>query len=53
MVLVTFGVRPLPGDQECPGNPPTPVLVVLPGPLGDRQLLDGATLPPRQPAAEP
>ncbi len=53
MVLVTFGVRPLPGDQECPGNPPTPVLVVLPGPLGDRQLLDGATLPPRQPVAEP
>ncbi len=53
-VLVTFGVRPLGGDaQTCQGNPATPVSVVLPEPLGDRKLLDGSTLPPRDPTAEP
>jgi hypothetical protein len=52
-MLVTFGVRSLPGDQECPGNAPTRVVIVLPEPLGDRRLLDGSTLPPRQPVAEP
>jgi hypothetical protein len=52
-VLVTFAVRPLPGGHDCQGNPSTPVRVVLPEPIGDRRLLDGSTLPPREPAAEP
>ena len=53
-VLVTFAVRPLGGDaQSCQGNPPTRVVVDLGEPLGDRQLLDGGTLPPRDPTVEP
>ncbi|HEX5828321.1 MAG TPA: hypothetical protein VFY23_12410 [Candidatus Limnocylindrales bacterium] len=52
-MLVTFAVRPLPGGQDCQGNPATRVTVILPEPLGDRRLLDGSTLPPREPVAEP
>ena len=52
-VLVTFAVRPLGGDmQECPGNPATRVVVNLDSPLGNRQLLDGGTLPPGDPTIE-
>jgi hypothetical protein len=32
-------------DSTCIGNPPTAVQVVLDEPLGDRELLDGGTLP--------
>lgn len=53
-LLVTFAGRPLEGDAfACPGNPPTRVTVTLPEPLGDRRLLDGSTLPPREPIPEP
>jgi hypothetical protein len=48
-VIVTFAVRPLEGDQECPGNPPTAVIVRLEEPLGDRTLLDGGREPPAEP----
>lgn len=48
-VVVTFGVRPLPGDQECPGNPVTAVEVHLAEPLGNRLLLDGGREPPSEP----
>jgi hypothetical protein len=48
-VVVTFGVRPREGGQECPSNPPTPVVVELVEPLGSRALLDGVTIPPRKP----
>lgn len=48
-VTVTFRVRPLSGAQECQGNPPTPVSVRLPEPIGDRQLLDGGREPPQEP----
>ena len=49
-LLVTFAVRPLEGDAfTCQSNPPTRVTVTLPEPLGDRRLLDGSTLPPREP----
>jgi hypothetical protein len=52
-VLVTFAVRPLGGEtQTCPGNPATRVVVNLDSPLGDRQLLDGGTLPPGDPTIE-
>jgi hypothetical protein len=52
-LLVTFAVRPLPGDQTCPGNPATRVTVDLGEPLGDRRLRDGGSLPARDPTAAP
>jgi hypothetical protein len=45
-----FAVRPLPGGQDCPSNPPTRVTIDLGQPLGDRTLLDGGRLPPGDPA---
>jgi hypothetical protein len=48
-VLVAFGVRPLGGMQNCPGNPETRVAVVLREPLGERELLDAGLFPPRDP----
>lgn len=45
-VIVILGTRPLPGPQTCEAGPPARVRVELPEPLGDRQLLDGATFPP-------
>jgi hypothetical protein len=44
-VVVVFTVEPLSGAQECPSNPSTEVRVELSQPLGERQLLDGGTLP--------
>lgn len=45
-VLVVFGVRPLPGGiQTCQGNPPTPVVIDLGQPLGDRELVDAGQFP--------
>lgn len=44
-VIVILGTRPPPGPQTCPEGPPATVRVGLPEPLGDRQLLDGSTLP--------
>lgn len=51
-VIVTFTVEPLPDAdaQECPGNPPTRIRLQLAEPVGDRKLLDGGTLPWRDPA---
>jgi hypothetical protein len=49
-ILVVFGVRPLPGNQDCPGAPPSRVAFELREPLGNRRLLDGAFFPPRDPA---
>jgi hypothetical protein len=51
LVLVTFAVHPLAGVQTCPSNPATRVTVDLGEPLGTRTLLDGGTLPPREPVA--
>lgn len=49
-VLVTFAVRPRPGDfQSCPTNPSTRIRVDLGEPLGDRELLDGGRVPPGDP----
>jgi hypothetical protein len=48
-ITITFGVRPLRGDQSCMGNPPTPVILDLGEPIGDRVLLDGSTHPAHQP----
>ena len=46
-VTVIFTVVPRPGGHECPGNPETPFTLALPEPLGDRVLLDGSEVPPR------
>lgn len=46
-VVVVFGVVPRGGIQACPSNPETPARLVLPEPLGDRALLDGSSVPPR------
>jgi hypothetical protein len=37
-VIVSIEVRPVSGYATCPGNPRLPVTVVLPEPLGDREL---------------
>jgi hypothetical protein len=44
LVLTSF-VRSLNGPQTCPGTPPTPYVVHLDQPLGNRTVLDGATWP--------
>jgi hypothetical protein len=46
-VTITFGVRPLPGVQDCQGTPPGRYRVRLPEPLGNRELRDGGVIPPR------
>jgi hypothetical protein len=46
-VLVAFAVIVQLGPQECPGVLPTPVVVELAEPLGDRVVADGLTVPPR------
>jgi hypothetical protein len=46
-VTVIVAVRPRGGAQECPSNPETPFVLELPAPLGDRALLDGSSVPPR------
>lgn len=45
-VYLAFAAIPLTGDQECPGNPPSPVTVQLADPLGDRELIDGLHVAP-------
>jgi hypothetical protein len=52
-VTVTFGIVPRPGDQDCQGNAPFPVVFDLPEPLADRTLLDGNGVPPRDASKPP
>ena len=53
-VLIVFAAVPLEGDAfECPGNPPSRVVVRLSAPLGDRVLRDAGSFPPLDPAAAP
>ena len=46
-MFVVFAVVPRPGGHDCPSNPETPFRLVLPEPLGERTLLDGSSIPPR------
>ena len=46
-IIVVFGVIPRGGNHTCPSNPETPTRLILPEPLGDRTLLDGSAVPPR------
>ena len=52
-ILVNVWVRRLPGAQDCQGNPELPIEITLPEPLGDRQLLDGSEVPPRDASKPP
>ncbi len=52
-VTVTIYVRPLPGNQDCQGNPDSPVVVKLAEPLDGRQILDGSANPPRDATTHP
>jgi hypothetical protein len=52
-VTLIFGVRPLPGEQDCTGQPPSRFRVTLDEPLGNRRLLDGGSLPPRNATGAP
>jgi hypothetical protein len=52
-VLVNVWVRMLPGGQDCQGNPEFPIEISLTEPLGDRQLLDGSEVPPRDASGPP
>jgi hypothetical protein len=52
-ITVVFGVVPRGGVHSCPSNPETPARLVLPEPLGDRMLLDGSSVPPRDATACP
>jgi hypothetical protein len=45
-IRLVVGVEPLQGDQTCPANPPTPITLDLDEPIGERQLMDAARLPP-------
>jgi hypothetical protein len=51
-VTILLAVRSAGGGQDCQGNPPFALRVELPEPLGERRLLDGSTLPPRDPVPE-
>jgi hypothetical protein len=46
-VTVVFGVRSRAGNHTCQSNPETPFTLELPEALGDRPLLDGSSIPPR------
>ena len=47
-VTVTIRIRQRLGTQTCPLHP-WPLTVLLPEPLGNRQLLDGGRVPPAPP----
>lgn len=47
-VVVSIFVRPGDGAETCPSNPPTPYVLRLPEPLGNRALLDGGRIPFRE-----
>ncbi|HSM02313.1 MAG TPA: hypothetical protein VK960_07755 [Acidimicrobiia bacterium] len=44
-VRLAFAAEPPPGDtHSCPGNPETPFTVMLPAPLGDREIVDDMSI---------
>lgn len=45
-VRISLAAIPLAGGHECPGNPSTPVTIVLEAPLGNRELRDGLLIAP-------
>lgn len=47
-VVITLWIHPPEGFNTCPSNPIGRLKVKLPGPLGERELYDGATDPARK-----
>ena len=52
-ILVTVWVRDQVGGQDCQGNPTFPLEISLTEPLGERRLLDGSEVPPRDATVPP
>jgi hypothetical protein len=52
-LVVVFGIVPLPGAHDCPGAPPAKYRIALTEPLGQRRLLDGGVVPPRDATKPP
>ncbi len=48
VIDLVIGVRERAGGADCPSNPPTPFVVELDAPLGDRAVRDAAVIPPRE-----
>lgn len=48
VIDLVIGVRERAGEADCPSNPPTPFVVELDAPLGDRIVRDAAVIPPRE-----
>jgi hypothetical protein len=44
-IVITIGVTPLTGSQDCQSNPATPLTVTLTEAIGDRKLFDGGPYP--------
>jgi hypothetical protein len=44
-IVITIGVHPRDGAQDCQSNPATPLTITLSEALGDRQLFDGGPYP--------
>lgn len=52
-VTVTISVVSRGGAQDCPSNPEFPMTITLAEPLGERVLLDGGSIPPRDATTTP
>ena len=52
-ILATVWIRRQQGGQDCQGNPAVPLEIELGQPVGDRQLLDGSEIPPRDASRPP
>lgn len=46
-IRLRIAVRPRDGDQSCQGNPPTPLMIELARPVGQREIVDGSVVPAR------
>ncbi len=49
---IAIGIRQQLTGQDCPSNPPFPLELVLPEPIGPRGLFDASEFPPRPVTAE-
>jgi hypothetical protein len=47
-IVIQFVADPLPGPQDCPGNPSILAPIELAEPIGERKLLDGSVFPPAE-----
>ena len=45
-IVITVGVKPRAGIQDCQANPTTPLTITLSEAVGDRRIFDGGPYPP-------